>query len=154
MKYNISDKVLCVKDDYNIFEVNKVYEIEDIDKDKWVKLRGSSARITTSILDKYFKLLDKENNNMYGEFCETYAPKKEKKESVHEIYNIGDIIKYKTAENPVGKYGIVVSIFEVKNDLLKDNINKTFYKVRDLYESNRAFNDVREENILESYAKR
>lgn len=154
-KYSISDKILCTGDPYSLFEANKVYEIEDIHDNKWFKVRGIDASFSINMLDKYFIVLDKEDNNMWAPFCETYGlhTEKENRERVKEIYNIGDLIKYKTPENPNGNYGHIVAIFEVKDDRDKSNINKILYKVSDLYQSNRIPVDVFEDNLLEVYSK-
>lgn len=150
-KYSISDKILCIGDPYSLFETNKVYEIEDLKDNKWFKVRGLDAYFSINMLDEYFKVLDKGEDKMWAPFCDTYGLHTEKKERSRKIYNVGNLVKYKTLENPNGNYGIIVAIFEVKDDENKSNINKIIYKISDLYNKTRIPVDVLEDNILEVY---
>ena len=68
------------------------------------------------------------------------------------MFNVNDLIKYKTEAAPHGVHGIITDILEVKSSNNSTKEGKIIYRVKSL-NSSIAISEVLEENILRAYSK-
>ena len=68
------------------------------------------------------------------------------------MFNVNDLIKYKTEAAPQGVHGFITDILEVKSSNNSSNEGKIIYRVKSL-SCSIAISEVTEENILKAYSK-
>ena len=66
------------------------------------------------------------------------------------MFDVNDLIKYKIPESPVGVYGIITDVLEIKSSANSLNNGKTLYRVKSITCS-MAHSEIYEEDILEAY---
>lgn len=69
------------------------------------------------------------------------------------MFNIKDIVKYKTPMNPRRNWGIITDILEVKSSVHERYRGVTFFRIQPLEDNSLSYYDATEEDILESYSK-
>ena len=70
------------------------------------------------------------------------------------MIKVNNIVKFKTNVNPIGDFGKVREIFEIKESSEKERIGELLYRI-DPLENNTCFSydDIERKDILEIYSK-
>ncbi|MDY4605398.1 MULTISPECIES: hypothetical protein [Clostridium] len=70
------------------------------------------------------------------------------------MIKVNNIVKFKTNVNPIGDFGKVREIFEIKESSEKERIGELLYRI-DPLENNTGFSydDIERKDILEIYSK-
>lgn len=68
------------------------------------------------------------------------------------MFNVNDLIKYKTESAPQGIHGFITDILEVKSSNNSSNEGKIIYRVKSL-KCSIAISEIEEKDILKAYSK-
>ena len=68
------------------------------------------------------------------------------------MFNIKDIAKYKTPENTLGKWGVIVEILKIESSVYEECNGIKVYRIKPLDETLNS-QLVEEKNIIQCYSK-